>query len=107
MATLYITEFANLQDLPVATHAQIVAAPALVEQAIAISGTSAQSAAFNAQTRVVRISSDGVVGWTVGTNPTATTVSAGLGSPRLAIGVVEYIGVPQGQNYKIAGITVA
>ena len=94
---LYVAEFTqpsvyngNLQ--PVAYL------PALAEQKITISGTSAQSSAFNAKTRMIRVHTSEVCSILVGSNPTATVSTA-----RLAAGQTEYFEVTPGD--KIAVIT--
>lgn len=69
MANLYIGEY---RELPV-NNAPIAPARAIVEQKITSSGVSAQSAAFNSQTRYIRLVADGNMHYLVGSNPTATT----------------------------------
>lgn len=107
MATVYITEFADLafSTTPSQTHAPRELAQAaqqapgpVVEQTVAIGGASAQSAAFNAATTLVRIHADSVCSILFGLNPTATATSA-----RLAAGQTEYFGVYPGT--KVAVIT--
>ena len=101
MATLWIKE--HSQKPQMGGGPDIWAEPASVEQAVTISGTSAQSAAFAAQTKFVTITSDSVFCYLVGTNPTATTssfrVSAG---EMLTFAVIPPSGTAP---YKIAGIT--
>lgn len=97
MATLYISEYATVPKL----NGQLLLAsaePALVEQTVAISGTSAQSAAFNTNTKFVRIHTDAICSLKFGSSPTATT-----SGPRLAADSTEFFGVNAGD--KVAVIT--
>jgi hypothetical protein len=75
--------------------------PALVEQtAITTSGTSQQSAAFNAATELVCVQTTSIVRYKFGTNPTASaTVSS-----RLPAGQEKTHAVPKGQSFKVAVI---
>lgn len=52
MATAYLREYANIGN---ATAAQAPQEPALADQTITTSGTTAASSAFNAQTRLLAI----------------------------------------------------
>lgn len=93
MAKVYISEY---EDNGRSIGAQ---EPSLVEQTpVAIGGTSAQSAAFAATTRIVRIHTDAICSIAFGSNPTATA-----NSKRLAAGQTEYFGVQGG--HKVAVIT--
>ncbi len=106
-AYMYLTEYPSIGYGQVGgLIAQVPQEPPLAEQAIAISSTSAQSAAFNAQTTLVRIHIDGSgpAGVTFGTNPTATVESGGAGSGRFAANQTEYRAVPRGQLFKVAAI---
>lgn len=73
--------------------------PALAYQQLSISGSSVQSAAFNAGTRIVRLHADAPCRVAFGTNPTAS-VGASL---RLNAGATEYFNVQPG--HKVAVIT--
>ncbi len=97
MATLYIAEFGNIAAYPGTDSAQIAKVPALALQTRAITSTSStSSAAFNANTQIVRLVTDtqcwvtfGAIGTTVATaNATAIYLPAN---------VPEYFGVLQ--NY--------
>ena len=98
MAVLYITEYRTLGQIP-NNVAQIPQEPPLVEQTVAIAAGSAQSAAFNALTRHVRLHTDAVCSIEFGTNPTATT-----STQRMAANQTEYHGVPEGGSFKVAVI---
>lgn len=98
MATLYITEFALMGQVP-NSAAQMPQQPPLAEQTVTI-GASTQSAAFNAKTRFVRLHTDAICSVEFGTNPTATAANA-----RLAANQTEFHGVPEGGAFKVAVIT--
>jgi len=98
MSTTYITEFASVTHLGGSTD--YPEHPFLATQAVATSGTSAQSAALNPSTRVVRLHGDGIFSYRVGTNPTAVTTD-----PRVAASTDTFIGIQPGQTWKIAVIT--
>lgn len=97
MAVLYITEYAQF---PVIQGSVVQAPddPPLADQTVAIGGTTAQSSAFNAKTRVIRIHTDAICSVLVGSNPTATT-----GKGRMAANQTEYRSVKPG--HKIAVIS--
>lgn len=94
-AKMYITEFAGA--LPLGNDASMLMVPAVVDQMVNTSASSAQSAAFNANTKVVRIHVDGIVSIKFGDNPTALT-----NNHRMAANTTEYFAVKAGQ--KVAGI---
>lgn len=101
MATLWIKE--HFKKPQMAGGPDIWSEPSDVEQAVMISGTSAQSAAFNAQTKFITITSDSAFCYLVAANPTATTSSFRIAADQiLTIGVEPASGVAP---YKIAGIT--
>lgn len=96
MAVLYITE----HPYPVVYQglsAMAVSLPPLAEQTVAIGGTSAQSAAFNAKTRIIGVHTDAICSISVDEDPTATTDNR-----RMAAGATEYFEVQPG--HKIAVI---
>lgn len=92
MATCYISEY---QTVAWSTAGGLPAGqePALTDQTVAI-GAEAKSAAFNANTRFVRISVDVVCSIKFG--PTAST-TATTSNKRLAANSTEYFGVVPGQ----------
>ncbi len=97
MATLYITEIANLVF---DNRSNAVAAPAMppvAEQAVAITGGSVQSAAFQTLTRFVMVSTDSICSLAWGANPTAVTTAQ-----RMAANETRFYGVIPGQ--KLAAI---
>jgi len=92
--TLYITEFGQIQAYPTLDTAQIAKAPAITSQAVAISSTTAAvCTAFNANTQIVRLTTDTncwVVFSAVGS---ATVTAANATSMPLWANTVEYFGV--------------
>ena len=88
MATLYITECSEAGFQQVANGLPVAALPALVEQTVAIGGTSEQSSAFSTRTRVIRVHTDAICSILVGSNPTATAAKL-----RLPADAVEYFAV--------------
>lgn len=99
MSTLHITEFVNQSQDGRDYPAPIAQLPPLTQQAVTISGTSAQSATLNAATKMVRVIADAACALEFGTDPTATASSM-----RLESGSAEYFGIAG--TMKIAAITV-
>lgn len=75
MAKLYITEYCAAQIGPVGRVGQVPLEPPIAEQTVTISGTHNESAAFNSQTRLIRLHTDAICSVVIGTNPTATTAN--------------------------------
>ena len=98
MAKLYISEYVampkHLGQLVMAGLEPAVA----IQTPVVIGGGSLQSAAFNAETKFVRLHTDVICSVAFGTNPTATANSA-----RLAANQTEFFGVNPGD--KVAVIT--
>lgn len=101
MATLWIKE--HIKKPQLAGGPDIWSEPASVEQAVTISGTSAQSAAFAAQTKFITITSDSAFCYLVAANPTAATTNFRVASDQILTIAVEP--PPGTAPYKIAGIT--
>lgn len=99
MATLYITEYADIHIGQAGRIGQIPLEPPLAEQTVAIGAGSVASAAFNTATRMVRLHTDAVCSVAFGTNPTAT-----VAKQRLAANQTEYKSIPNGQAFKVAVI---
>lgn len=68
---LYISEFRNGVSPIGSALAQMMPQPAIIDQIVAISGSSAQSAAFNAKTYAVLLSTDTNCCIVFGDDPTA------------------------------------
>ncbi len=100
MAKLYISEYSDIAHQPYGAEAiSAMQEPSIAEQSpVTISGTSAQSAAFNGATRVVRLHTDAICSVSFGANPTATA-----NTKRMAANSTEYFGVEPG--HKVAVIT--
>src|SRR5689334_1260206 len=98
MATLYVTEFETLAGAMNGGNGQMGVMPPLAEQTVSLSGTSAQSSAFNKNTRVVRLHTDAICSVEFGTNPTATAAKA-----RMAANQTEYFALSV-SGLKVAGI---
>lgn len=98
MAKLWITELQSMGSDRLGNTLPVPAFPAVVSQTPITLGATAQSAAFNAATRYLRLRSDGICHYVVGANPTAT-----VNDTPLDANSVEYIGVSPGM--KLAVIT--
>lgn len=94
---IYISEYADLPVISVGQVLPVGREPALAEQLVNTSATSAQSAAFNAKTKFVRVHAATIVSIKFGANPTAV-----VGEKRMAAGATEFFGVNTGD--KLAGI---
>ena len=99
MAVVYITEFSGTGT---ASQEVVPAAkwPPIASQTVAIGAGSVQSAAFNANTTLVRINTDAPCSIAVGGNPTALATSM-----RMSGGATEYFTVNPNSALKIAVIT--
>lgn len=99
MAILYVTEFADLANSQ-GRVGQVTAQPYNTQQTVAISSTSATSAAFMTNTRFVRLHTDAICSVAFGTAPVASATGA-----RMAANQTEYYSVPGGASYKVAVIS--
>ena len=99
MATLYISEYNDI-NVRQGVLTPVVVEPALADQTKAIAGTSAQSNAFGANTRIVRLHTDAVCSVLFGANPTALTTSK-----RLAADQTEYFRVNPGDKVAVIANT--
>lgn len=78
-ATLYISEFPSAVGVVGSTIAQVYPQPAITDQTVAITGASAQSAAFSSTTHAIQVECDADCSIAIGTNPTATTTNYLMG----------------------------
>ena len=97
MATLYISEYAQLGSAPSTAGANHTPAQAplelpLAEYTVPITGSSTSSPQFNANTRAVRLHTDTICSVAFGTAPIASTTNK-----RLAQNQTEYFSVQTGQ----------
>lgn len=99
MSTLYISEYAEAAHFP--TTLGVGAEPSHDQTPLTISSTSGASAAFQNNTRLVRIHTDAICSIVFGTAPTAVAQT----QKRLAANQTEYFGVPMGMSYKVAVVT--
>lgn len=98
MAKLYVTEYRRMfLDHAMGHPVPVPVEPPEAEQALAVGGTSVQSAVFATNTKFIRMHSDVVCSRVIGADPTATVDAA-----RMAAGATEYVAVEQG--HKIAVI---
>jgi hypothetical protein len=98
MATLYITEVQSLGWVGPASN-QLIHAPVMppvAEQTVAIGSGSTPSAAFNASTRFIQVSTDEVCSIAFGANPTATAANQ-----RMAANEVRYFAVNPGNKLAV------
>lgn len=100
MAKAYITEYTNrAQDGNNQFFDGGLEPPVAEPTPVVIGAGSLQSAAFNANTTIVRVHVDAICSIAFGTNPTAT-----VNTRRMAANATEYFGVPKGQSFKLAVI---
>lgn len=97
-----ITEYSDMVQT-VRGAAQVPVDPPIAVQILALSGSSAPSAAFNALTRYIGITVSGVDA-RIANNVAAPVADAAL-SERMIAGTKEYRGVTLGAGNKIAVIT--
>lgn len=92
MGTVNVTQFAGLANpgrwRPWSSQIQAPDASGMSSENVTSSGTSAQSTAMAASTRIVRVATDTTVRIEIGDNPTATSASM-----RLLADTVEYYGI--------------
>lgn len=101
MAVLYVTDFTSIGNDGFANPISSAALPYNQTQTVAIGASSAQTTnAISNNSRVVRLHSDAICSFAVGSNPTATATS-----PRLAANQTEYFWVPINSGIKVAVIT--
>lgn len=109
MAVLYIIEGDTLGNPNEGGNAQVLRLPPIAEQTIAITGSSAQSSAFNKSTKIIRVETDSICAISIGPNPTAATASGtgtatGTGG-RMVAGDKEYFGVNPGDKIAVIATT--
>ena len=103
MTKLYISEYARVTQASGPGNAALQAPeePPLATQVVDFTAGAAQSAAFNAKTRFVRVHADAICSVKFGAAPTAT-----VNDPRFAAGQTELRGVPgDGSAAKVSAIT--
>lgn len=101
MAVLYITEYAEQAIFPGGHALPAGKEPAVATQTVAISGSHAESSAFNAKTAFVRLHTDAICSVLTTAAGTAATTS----HPRMAAGTTEYFAVEPGSSMKVSVIS--
>ncbi len=100
MAKLFITEFRSDQ-VPVGTANNLPNVIGIVDQTpVTIGASSAQSAAFDGATGMIRLHTDAICSVAFGPNPTATA-----NNMRLAANETVLMTVRPGTSFKVAVIT--
>lgn len=105
MASLYITEYANLAqsgsvNAPMQFPLAAPASPSIADQKLAIGVTSVQSAAFNKSTSFIMVNCDTACSIAISADPTAAATAHRMGANE-----TRFYGVPVGRDYKLAVIT--
>ena len=95
MAKIYITEHKNPTYL-LGAPLPVLAYPPIASQTVVNTGATTQSAAFNAETKIICIHTDSICSVEFGANPTATTASR-----RLAANSTEFFEVVAGQKVAV------
>ena len=96
---MYISEYSNAGFTPQGV-VPVGAEPCTDQSPVSFTGTAGVSAAFQNNTRMVRVHVDGIASIAFGTAPSATT-----NNKRMVAGATEYFFVPQGSAYKVSAIT--
>lgn len=99
---LFLTEYASLASDIGSSGIAAPLEPAIVDQSVAVSGSSTQSSAFNARTSFVMVHAQEACCVQWGTNPTAVTTKQ-----RMAAGETRFVGIPAGKSFKVAVIAGA
>jgi hypothetical protein len=101
MATAYLREYADIAHT-FSKSVQAGAEPANLDQTITTSGTAAASAAFNANTKVVMLSTPAAqaVACLFGADPTATVTNC-----RIPANSIVFFGVKPGQKISLIDVT--
>ena len=103
MSKLYISEYVRVTQSSGPGNALVQAAeePPIATQVVDFGSGAAQSAAFNAKTRFVRLHADTVCSVKFGADPTATANDA-----RMSGGLTEFRGIPtDGSAAKVSAIS--
>lgn len=98
MAKVYVSEYAR-GTLTSGSFMPSAEEPALASYVLDTAGTHL-SATFNADTRFVRVHTDGIISYKFGTAPTATTSDM-----RMAANQTEYFGVVKGHKIDVVANT--
>ena len=99
MALMYITEYSDVGRL--GGIIPVGAEPGTDQAPVTFTATAGLSAAFAANTTMVRIHVDGIASIKFGTAPTAVANT----NKRMTAGQTEYFTVPQGKAFKVSAVT--
>jgi hypothetical protein len=103
MATLNVTEYTT----PFTNASRGIAmarAPKVAQNNVAIGGTSTQSSAFAATTKMIRVETDVICCIEIGANPTAIVLGATM-TQRMVAGQTEYFYVTSGHKIAVIAST--
>lgn len=100
MPVIDVSEYRNMARDGQNSVIQTGIEPSIVNQQVAITGASVQSAFLDGATRFVRIHTDAACRIEIGVNPIAAATSK-----RMAANSSEFFGVPGGTPFKVAVIT--
>lgn len=98
MSTLYISEYSDIAHSP---GVVAVGQEPATDQVVTFTGTAGASSAFQKNTTIVRIHTDGICSIKFGTAPTAVANT----NKRLIAGQTEYFAVPYNSAYKVSAVT--
>ena len=96
MATLKISEYAEMAKDESGDNIAVAMEPAIAEQTVTFT-TAAASAAFNSRTKFIRVVADAKAHFKVGGSPANPTAN----SPYLPANLPEYFGVKQAHKIKV------
>lgn len=99
MSICYISEYQDVGHVP---DSIAIAGEPSTDQFFSFTGTAGTSAAFQNNTKIVRITVDGIANVLFSVAGTAATVGQ---NKRMSAGAVEYFSVPQGKAYKLSAVT--
>jgi hypothetical protein len=96
---LFLTEYRDLARDIGSNFISAGMEPSIADTSFTVSGTSSQSAVFNAQTAYVMVHAQEAACLAWGTNPTAVT-----SKQRIAAGETRFVGIPAGKSFRVAAI---
>ncbi|SRR6266404_1877926 len=99
MSTLYVSEYIDVMHGP--GEVGVGVEPSTDQSPLTFTATHAESAAFAANTKLVRIHTDGIASIKFGTAPTAVANT----NKRMTAGQTEYFAVPMGTALKVSAVT--
>lgn len=94
MAVLFVTEFRDIAQIQGGVSPVVIGKP-LAEQTVAIGGANTKSAAFNAQTSIIRVHTDAICSIKIGADADAVATATTM---RMAANQTEYFRVSAGEK---------